>query len=85
MNFWTEAAAGKLSLGVFCQDHLLQGRVDLVVGGGLCLGLRSLEVSHLDLNLLKEEFLTRFSPCMGFALTERLHLVSLVLVIIIYI
>ena len=44
----------------------MKGRVDLVIGGGLCLGLRSLEVSHLDLNLLKEEFLTEFSRRVGF-------------------
>ena len=56
-----------------------------MVGGGLCLGLRSLKVSHLDLNLLKEEFLTGFSPYRGFSLAKRLHLVSLVLVIFIYI
>lgn len=37
-------------------DHLLKGRTKLVVGIGIYLGLRSLEVSQLDLNLIKEEF-----------------------------
>ena len=41
---------------------------------------RSLEVSHLDLNLLKEEFLTGFLPYRGFSLVLCLHFVSLVLV-----
>lgn len=84
-KFWTEVLAGKLSLGVFCQDHLLQGSADLVVEGGLSPSLISLEVSHLDLNLLKEEFLTGFSPCRGFSLVECLELVSLVLVIFIHV
>lgn len=58
---------------------------NLVVGGGLFLGLRSVEVSHLQLNTLKEEFQIRFHPYRGFALGMRLHLVSLVLVIFIHI
>lgn len=70
-----------MSLGDFVRDHLLKGRTDLVVGGGLCLRLRSLEVSHLDLNPLKEEALTGFSPCRVSPLAERLHLVFLVLVV----
>lgn len=53
-----------------------------MVGGGLCL---CLEVSHLDLNILKEELLDGFSPYRGFALVVRLHVVYLALMIFIHI
>jgi len=39
-----------LTLGRLRKGHIQGGRVELVVGGGLCLGLRNLEVSHLELN-----------------------------------
>ena len=75
----------ELKLASLRKGYLRRGRVDLVVGESLCLGLRSLEVSHLDLSLLKEEFLTVFSPYRGFVMVEHLQLVSLVLVIFMYI
>lgn len=42
LKFWVEATTSKLSLGDFDRDHLLKGRANLVVGRGLCLGLRGL-------------------------------------------
>jgi len=46
---------GELLLGDMDKDHVLKGRVGSVVGGGLCLGLRGLEESHLNLNARVEE------------------------------
>ena len=56
-----------------------------MVGGGIFLGIIILEVSHLELNVLMEEFLIGFSPYKGFSLDVRLHIMSLVLVIFIHI
>lgn len=49
LKVWIKVAVWELLLGDFDKDHLLKGRADLVVGGGLCLILRGLEESHLDL------------------------------------
>jgi len=44
-----------MTLGDFGRDLLQEGRVDLVIGGALCLGLKYLGLSHLDLSLLVED------------------------------
>ena len=50
----------------------------MVIGGGLCLGQKSLGLSLLDLNLLVEEF-DWVSPFIGvLASAECLYLVSLI-------
>ena len=55
LKLWIVVATWMLSLEDFERDHLLEGRVDLVILGGLCLGTKDLGLSHLDLNLLVEE------------------------------
>jgi len=64
-KLWIIVAIVKMSLGDFNRDHLLERRVDLVVGGGLFLGLKGLGLSHVDLNLLVEELDWVF-PLKGF-------------------
>lgn len=64
-KFWIIVDIGKLSLGDFDRDNLLEERVDLVIRLGLCLGIKGLVLSHLDLNLLVEE-LDLVLPLEGF-------------------
>jgi len=45
----------KLALGDFGRDHLLEGRVDLVIGGGIFIGLNGLVLSHPYLNIIVGE------------------------------
>jgi len=80
---WIVVATGKMSLRDFYRDHLLEGTDDLVIGGGICKGLKGLGLSHLYLNLLVEELDSIF-PLEGFSLVECLHLVSLILVVFIH-
>jgi len=82
-KLWIESTSRELKLGDFGKKNILEGGVDLVIRGGICVAQKGLGLYHLDLNKLKVGL--GFPLDRGFFLTECLYLVFLVILIFIHI